>query len=121
MVAVGQGAAQLVPGLAAVMVGQELGRPVGAAIGVGTGCLAGGAHAEGEQALDLEEGPVGGPAEGATRPHTASPDRMYVQLGVTEQGLSSSAGPAAAPGAYRPPLSLEPAEVASDSTHLAAG
>jgi hypothetical protein len=91
VVAGGQGTAPLIPGLAGIMVGEEFGRLVGlapgqldpmvrrAAVGAGAGGLADGAHQQGEEALHLEEGPAGGPAEGATRPYTASPTRTYVQ------------------------------------------
>jgi hypothetical protein len=48
------------------VVGKQLRRPAGAA-----GGLAVGAQQQRKDALDLKERPVGGPAEGATRPHRA--------------------------------------------------
>jgi hypothetical protein len=54
--------------------------------GAGTGSLAAGAHEKGEEALHLAERAFVRSAEGATRPHTASPTRTLVRLTMAGSG-----------------------------------
>jgi transposase len=71
--------------LAGVAHGLDPGRRQ-AVVGAGTGGLAAGAHEEGEEALDLAERAFVGSAEGATRPHTASPTRTLVRSTIAGSG-----------------------------------
>jgi hypothetical protein len=90
-----QRATPLPPQPQRVVVGKQLRRPAGAA-----GGLAVGAQQQRKDALDLKERPVGGPAEGATRP---PPRRRLRTTGSRRSHPSDDDPPSQDPPAIRWP------------------